>query len=167
MLDVGDAPREIRAAALALRGADRNLRSDINKATREVMSPVWKALVQARADRRRDQKVLATGARIKAGNPPAAVAATSRRRLRGGLVPGEQWAALEFGANRDKTTTYTRRSKTGGTHQVTRHAARQLPPRRRTGHVIYPAVKEIAPRMVSLWVQTIVRKYYEAAEKMR
>lgn len=165
MIDVGSAPAQLRAAVLAMKAADRDLKSTINKATRTVMSPVWRDAVAAGANRRRDQKVLATGARIKAGNPPAAVAATSRRRLRGGLVPGERWPVFEFGANRDKVTTYTRTSPNGTSHQVTRRTARQLPPRRRTGHVIYPAVKAVAPRVASLWVQIIVREYYDAAER--
>lgn len=165
MLDVGDAPREVRAAVLALRRADRDLRSKINRATRETLSPVWRGLVQNNAYRRRDGAILAKGARIKAGNPPAGIAASSRRPLSGGLVPGDQWAPFEFGGDRSKVTTYTRLSPRGRSHQVRRHTARQLPPRSRQGHVVYPAVAEIAPRAASLWVQLIVRAYLDAAEE--
>lgn len=165
MLDVGRAPAAIRAAVLALKAADRTLRTDINRATRETMNPVWRGLIEGNATNRRDSAILAKGAKIKAGNPPAGQAATSRRPLRGGLSPVDHWQALEFGADREKTSTYTRKSKNGGTHQVTRHASRQLPPRIRSGRVVYPAVADIGPRLASLWVQIIVRKYHDAAEE--
>lgn len=168
MLDVGRAPDAIRAAVLALKAADRGLRSDINKATRTTMSPVWKDLITSRARTTRDKKVLANGLRIKAGSPPAGIAASSKRKLSGGLVPAEAWQPFEFGADPNKVTTYTRRSPNGGTHKVTRHTTKQLPSRMgrgMKGNVVYPAVKQFVPRLVSLWVQTIVRTYYEAAEE--
>lgn len=167
MLDVGHAPAAIRAAVLALKAADRGLRSDINKATRVVMSPVWKELITRRSRTRRDRAVLAKGVRIKAGNPPAGIAANSSRALRGGLVPGQQWQVFEFGADPGRVTTYDRKSRNGGTHKVTRHTTRQLPGVSRTGHVVYPSLKAFVPRLVSLWVQTIVRTYHDAAEEAR
>jgi hypothetical protein len=93
------------------------------------------------------------------------VAATSKRKLKGGLVPAEQWQAVEFGANRGAETTYSRKSTKGTTHQVTRHTRRQLPPRTPNGRVVHQAAKAIAPRAASLWVQLVVRKFNEAVEK--
>lgn len=156
--------RELRAAVLALRAARREVRNDINRATRQIMNPVWRTLVASRARTALDRRVLDTGVRVAPGNPPALVAAGSRRRLPGGLVPAEQWHAVEFGANREKVTTYSRRSPSGGTHQVRRHTARQLPARNRKGRVVHPAVADIAPRLAALWVQLIVRKFSDAAE---
>lgn len=164
MLSVHGA-RELRAAVLAMRVARREVRNDINRATRQTFNPVWRQLVNDRARTSLDRRVLNTGVRVVAGNPPALVAAGSRRRLPGGLVPAEQWQGVEFGANRDKVTTYRRRSPSGGTHTVRRHTARQLPARQRTGRVVFPAVADIAPRIASLWVQLIVRKFSEAVEK--
>ncbi|MBX9243413.1 hypothetical protein ICW40_01155 [Actinotalea ferrariae] len=163
MLSVRES-RELQAATLALKAADRELRNDINRSTTQTIGPVWKSVVAQHATGQMDARVLAQGARVKAGNPPTAVAATSRRKLRGGLVPVASWHAWEFGADRNAVTTYQRRSKTGGTHKVTRHTRRQLPPRIRTGRVIFPAFADVAPRAVSLWVQLIVRKYADAAE---
>lgn len=155
----------LRAVVLALRQARREVRNDISKATRQTMSPVWRDAVTGNARTAQDRRVIAQGARIAAGNPPAAVAASSRRRLPGGLVPADSWHTVEFGADRDKVTTYKRRSPSGGTHEVTRHTARQLPPRYRKGRVAYPALREVVPRLASLWVQIIVRKFNEAVEK--
>lgn len=149
-----------------MKSAGRELRNDINRATRAEMNPVWRSLVSLHSTYRRDGLVIARGARIKAGNPPVAVAATSKRPLSGGLVPAQDWHVIEFGAGaRERYTTYRRRSPNGGTHLVRRRTMRGLPRRIRSGRVAYPAVADIAPRMVSLWVQIIVRKYLEAAEK--
>lgn len=163
MLRVGE-HRELQAVVLAMKAADRDLKRDINKATRDTMNPVWKSLVQANATRRLDGAVLTPGTRIAGGNPPAAVAANSRRTMRGGMVPAAWWHAVEFGANRNKVTTYTRRSPKGKTHKVTRHTARQLPQRTRGGRVIHPAFAELNPRMASLWAQIVVKKYLDAAD---
>lgn len=157
--------RELRAAASAVKVARRDIVNDIARATRETMNPVWRDAVARRARTSVDTAVLAKGARIVAGNPPSMVAATSKRKLPGGLVPAEDWQALEFGADRDKVTTYTRRGHGGSTHQVTRHTARQLPARAPKGRVVYQAVREMGPRLAALWVSIVVRKFAEAFEK--
>lgn len=160
------ATRELRAAALAMKAMPRELRSDINKFTRQTMAGPWKELVAAKQITTQDKRIYA-GARIKAGNPPTATAATSKRKLSGGLVPAERWKGFEFGTDdREQTQTYTRKNRrNAGTHRVTRRTYRQLPARTPSGRVVYPAFAEIAPRMVSGWVQIIVRKTYEALEK--
>jgi hypothetical protein len=163
VIAVGDV-REAQAAVLAFKAADRDLRKRINTATRETMNPVWRSLVDEHASSPIDKRVLAKGARVAAGNPPTAIAASSRRPLSGGFIPADDWPGREFGANRNATTTYTRRSPAGTTHQVTRHTRRQLPARNPSGRVVYAAVRKIAPRLASLWVQLIVRTYYDAAD---
>lgn len=159
--------REFQAVVLALRLMGKDLRKDINAATRDTMNPVWQGLVRVNATSPGDYKILTPGTRIAAGNPPAAKAATGGRKLSGGGTPKELAKAREFGAvNRDAVRTYERRNrKTGGTHRVTRHTQRQLPRAVRAGRVVYPAFAEIAPRMASLWVQIVVRKTHEAFEK--
>lgn len=155
----------LRAAVSAVAAARRDIKNDIARATRSTMSPVWQAEVRKRVRDREDERVIASGARILAGNPPVAVAAQSRRKLRGGLVPNQDWQGFEFGANRARTTRYTRRAPGGKSHQVTRHTARQLPTVRRKGRIAYPALQELAPRLASLWVSIVVRKFNEAWER--
>lgn len=155
----------LRAAVLALKLADRELRNDINRSTREMLSGTWQTLLTHHAWTRLDQAVIVKGARILPGNPPTLVAATSKRRLSGGLIPATQFYAVEFGADHNTLTTYDRRSANGGTHKVTRRTSKQLPQRRRTGRVAYAAAKEFVPRAAALWVQLIVKKYNDAAEK--
>lgn len=157
--------QQLRAAVLALKVARRDVRNDIARATRQTFNPVWRDEVAKRARTPLERRVIAAGARIAAGNPPAAVAATSKRKLPGGLVPVESWQAVEFGAARSTVTTYTRRSVNGKSHKVTRHTTRQLPARNRRGRIAYPALEAVAPRLAALWVSIIVRKFNEAVER--
>lgn len=160
----------LKAAVLAFKAADRDLRRAINAATRDTMNPVWRSLVTANLSGTdaMTSKVLNAGVRIAAGNPPIAKAAQSTRKVGSGgtLIPARDYAAWEFGAgNREAYSRYTRKNRrSGGSHQVARRTMRGLPPRARTGRVVYPAFAEIGPRLVSLWVQLIVKKYHDAAE---
>jgi hypothetical protein len=154
----------LRGVVLALKVVEKPIRAEISKETRGTMNPVWRDAVARRAGTRMDAAVFGKGARIAAGNPARAMAATSRRALTGGFNPDRDGRALEFGADRNAVTTYTRKSKTG-THQVTRHTRRGLPARNRKGRVVYPAFSEVAPRMVSMWVQIVVRNIHEALEE--
>lgn len=170
MLRVGDTP-ELRAAVLALKGVDREVRSRINKGTTQTMNPVWKSLVAVNATTAMDTRVFVPGTRIAAGNPPSAVAANSKRALRkgkGGFTPAFHWRGWEFGTpNRNAYSRYKRTSPKGKVHTVERRTMKGMPRRAKQGRVVYPAFAEIAPRMVSLWVQTIVKTVYDAAEGKR
>jgi len=164
VISVHDSNR-LKAVALVMRGLERPVVREINTRTRDELGPLWKSLVELHAQQHVDFQVLAKGARLKPGNPPQVIAASSRRRMAGGLIPAEQFHIREFGGTRDALTTYSRRGRRGGTHQVTRHTARQLPPRYRKGRVVWPAFAEFAPRAVSLWVQTVVRTVMDAVDK--
>lgn len=153
---------KLRAVVLVMRQLETPIRSEIGRRTRDVVGPLWKTLVAGAAESPRDKAVLNTGVRLKAGNPPVLVAASSRRRLSGGLIPADQWAPVEFGANRDDVETYASTSKKGKRYSLTRHTAKQLPPRYRKGRIVHPAFAELAPRAVALWVQTVVRTIMDA-----
>jgi len=158
--------RELQAATLALKAADKGLRTEINRATVKTIGPVWKSVVEANASRPMDMRMLAVGARVKGGNPAVAMAANSSRAIgrTKRLKPSKDYAGYEFGADRAAFSRYTRRSKKGGSHTVERRTMRHLPPRTRKGRVVYPAMADVAPRLTSLWVQLIVKKYNDAAE---
>jgi hypothetical protein len=161
VVSVGD-DRSLQAAVLAFKLADRGLKKRINDATREQLNAPWKTGIAQRASTRLEQRVLVPGARVAAGNPPVFMASTSKRRLRGGLVPDVLGHAVEFGAA-DTETTYARRTPSGGTTSVTRHTRRQLPRRRKAGPIMATAA-EMGHRAASLWVQLIVKVYSDAAE---
>lgn len=155
----------LRAVVLAMKLTDRDLKKRINAATTGTIGPVWTAEVGRLAQTEQDRLILARGARVKAGNPPSAVAATSGRRLSGGLLPYTDWPIYEFGAiAREQRTTYKNR-RGSKTFTVTRRTRHQLPPRTPRGRVIYNAFSNVAPRAVSLWVQIVVKAYHDAARK--
>ena len=158
-----ESDRSLKAAVLAFKLADRGLKKQVNDAIRTHLNEPWKSGISRRATTRLEQRVLVPGARVAAGNPPAFVAATSKRRLPGGLVPDVDGAAVEFGAA-DTTTTYRRRKPSGGTTSVTRHTRRQLPRPRRRGPVM-DTLGEFGGRAASLWTQLIVKVYYDASEE--
>lgn len=152
-----------------MKAANRDVKSKINKATRETMNPVWKDVVSSHMSGTSlfVSKMLNNGVRISAGNPPAALAAQSKRGLgkTKRLVPQTHYALAEFGVgNREAYSTYDRRGRKSGTHKVTRRVRRGLPTRVPKGRAVYPAFGEIGPRMVSLWTQLIVKTYWDAAE---
>lgn len=135
--------RELQAAVAAMKAVPREVRSAIQRHTRAEFGPVWKQELRERSATRLQQRVFGgAGNRMTGGNPPVFIAGTSRRPLRGGLVPaaGGAWMA----------------------ERGSRHA-RNLLPYRQSGYVTGPAFRALAPRLASLWVQTIHRKVHDAA----
>lgn len=149
VVKVGD-DRSLQAAVLAFKVADRGLRKDINDATRSTFNEPWRSGIAGRVRTPLERRVLAPGARIKAGNPPEFLAATSKRALRGGLVPDTGWAGVELGADQSRT-------------KGKRHTTHQLPARRKRGPV-FNTVSDIAHRAPKLWAQLIVKVYCDAAD---
>lgn len=163
--------RELQAVALGYKLVSKEIRKDINATVREVLNPVWREEIAERVSQsgsRIDGLIFAKGARVAAGNPARVMAATSRRPLRkgpGGLRPDIEGRAFEFGSSdRQKKSTYTSRSSKGTAYKVTRRAATGLPAKRNAGRIVYPAFAATMPRMVSLWVSLIARKFYDAFE---
>jgi hypothetical protein len=167
--------RPLQAVVLAMKLADRDLRKRINGATRDTLNPVWRRAVDERTRDRVDQRVFGTGTRIAAGNPPSAVAGSSRRRLPGGLTPVESWRAWEFGAVGGASSfteypraAYTRRQDGRSVQvragRVRRRTLVQVPSRHPNGRVLYPAFAELAPRVAALWAQIVVQQYAQALE---
>lgn len=159
--------RTFKAVTLALKLMPRTMRNELNKDTRAMGNSIWRPIVDSNAVTKMDRLVLAKGARVKPGNPLVLSAATSKRALKGGggLVPDTDARAWEFGSGaRNKVTEYPRRNRGGsGTHKVKRHTGRQMPGKS-SGRVVYAAAAEIAPKITAYWVQSIVRKIYEAHE---
>jgi hypothetical protein len=153
--------KELKAVALGLKLLDKDIKRDISRSIREEISGAWKEEIAARLVTKMDQKIYA-GARVAPGNPAKAMAGTSRRALSpDGLTPVEGVRAYEFGAPTRATheTTYDMDGTT-----VTRHTKRQIPKAVRAGRVAYAAWSKVGPRMVSLWVQIIVRNIHEKLE---
>jgi hypothetical protein len=160
-----EGPREARAAVVALRSLDVDVRKSINAQSRSAVTPMWTSVVEANATTHMDTRVLALGARVQTGYRVTLVAASSRRRLRGGLIPADRWQGYEFGAVHGAPRTYETRSRKGRTYKVTRRTTEQLPKLRPSGRVLYPSVADIGPRVFALATQTAIRGIFDAYQR--
>lgn len=158
--------RVLQALIAAMKTMDRETAKNIRRFTKSEMDPAWRQAVAEHARTSLDHAVLASTARLAVSDQNVTLKSASvGRSLSGGLSPKADFAAVEFGVNRDKTATYTATSRKGKPFKVTRHTQRQMPPRVRKGRVVYPAAADIIPRLASLWVQTVVRTFHEQLEK--
>ena len=161
---------QVRAASRAFRALPPDLKNEIRKAQRSEIGPIWKgemseAVAGADARQGMQARVFGAGARVKAGLPATLIAGGSSRAMRGGASPSDLARPFEFGTGRrEKYTRYTRRSRSGGSHTVTRRTSRQLPLVRRVGYVVYPAASQTIPRLIGTWVRSITDRIYQAVE---
>lgn len=163
-ISVGDAPAELRAAVLAMKRADSEVRRGVAARMRETMNPAWRSEVNQHLTGagRLEGRMLTAGARIAGGNPPMLVAASSRKRVgRGDLTPAENWQIYEFGSHGTKVSKVTNRQGT----TFRRHTTRGLPSFTKTGRVLYPAVARILPRVAAYWAQSVIRGFMDALER--
>jgi hypothetical protein len=166
MLKVGDDSR-LDAVVYGLKLVPRDVRNRINRETRATLKPIWQQEIQKHLAGTSSftTRMIGKGL-VSGGNPPVMRAATSRRPLRpGGVTPDAEGYLAEFGGRDTLYSTYRRRSKNGGRHDVKRRTKLGLPQTDRRGRVAYPAAADVAPRMASLWVQLFVRSVYEALEE--
>lgn len=151
--------REMQAALLALRTVPREIRAQVRKYTRQMVLPEWKKGLESRAVSRLDQKVLVKSSSAQVRDTNVVLRSGAKGKLK------DITKAVEFGADREKTNSYQGRSPKGKRYPVSRRTARQLAWRREEGRVVYPTANELIPRIASLWVQTIIKTFYEALEK--
>ena len=145
--------QELKDVALALSAMDTPMRRYLRSLTKAKMTEPWLSEMNKRAGTRLEKRVLSSTATIATSDQNIRITSAAKgRALSGGLNPKVDYAAVEFGANRAKKSTYTRKG-----HRVTRRTAVQLRPRNRDGYVFYPAARVMIPRLASLWVQTIVK----------
>lgn len=160
--------RELQAVLLAVRGASAEIRKQIRQQTKAVALQAWQEAVNANVSTRLESRVLGQTARVSVSDQNVRLSsATLGRSLSGGLKPPDNFGPVEFGGSSGKVTTYSRRSRNGGTHSVTRHTLAGFRPRNSRGYVFTPALREMVPRIASLWVQTVVRTMAEAFEGKR
>jgi hypothetical protein len=151
----------------ALKNMDAPVRQRIREFTRSEITPDWQKDLAERASRPVDFAVLVSTARTRVSDQNVSLqSATVGKSLRGGLNPKTDYAWIEFGVNdREKVSTYQRRTRKARTQTVTRHTSRQLPPRYRKGRVVYPTAQKEIVQYASLWVQTVIRTFYEELTK--
>lgn len=159
--------RELQAILLAIRRAPREIQKEIRQRTKPMVQAEWQAGLRDQASTTVLRRVLADTGRAYVSNQNVrlASAASKRPAVSGGLRPAEHGHAVEFGAPAGEKSVFSRASKKGGRHQVTRYTGRQLAPKNRKGRVVYPTAAKLIPRIASLWVQTTIRTFYEQLER--
>lgn len=163
MLDVR-ASRELQAAVLAMKAAGRDLRLAIYKESRGQLMSEWVPALQRRATTRQQQAVIVKGARVRTSPDGfSLMAATSRRPLKGGLIPSDRWQGAELGA-RTRRAEFTTHSRKGTPYTVRKIINRQFLARVKYGRVAFDASSELVTKAVRIWVRVIVDKYREAVE---
>ena len=157
--------REIQATVLSFRTAGRELRRAITARVRQDVAPLWRTRLASRTRTTLERRVLLPGARAAiTGDGIRVYAATSRRPLPNGLIPAEDWPALEFGA-RNVLARYRRRSPQGREHIVNRTLNRQFPGRVREGRIAFETASEIGTELVAATVIALVTTYREAVNQ--
>ena len=151
MLDVRKSP-ELQAVILLLKTAATPARREMRAGARNELNALWKPTLSKFARTRLQEQVIVRNARSKVGSDQfEMLAATSRRKLRGGLDGSTRWQGAEFGASAKRvevTIRGNRRTQTIG---------RNFGARQTRGKVAYPAARKTGPRIVAAWVNGIVR----------
>lgn len=163
MLDVRRSP-ELQAALLGMRQAQREVKNNINREARKRIKPLWTGALDQQASTRGERAALVKGGRVTVTDQGVRMlAATSNRKLKGGLIPSQNWHGFEFGMTPQRRT-YEVRSPLGNSYQVTKMMGRQFRRRYPKGRVGYSAAGAVGIKLVGIWVRTIVDGFSIFAE---
>lgn len=154
----------LRTLLAGMKRLDRDIAKHMRRETKNMVQQEWQRAVAEHADTRLEQLVLASTARVAVSDRNVKLkSAHLSKRLSGGLTPSAHYGPVEFGAAIGQSSV-TQRSRRGRTYSYKRTTGRQFKRPNKSGYVVYPAAKNIIPRLASLWVQTMVRAFHEAAE---
>jgi hypothetical protein len=164
-IDIADS-RELQAAVLGLRRAEKDMQRQIRQQTQAKLLPEWTKGLAEHAVTRLEHRVLVQTGRVRMSNQNVRLSSgTVGRKLSGGLQPKKDTGAVEFGADRTVVRSYDAVSRRGRRYKVrNRHTRNQLRSFAPKGHVVYPTARDLIPRFAALWVQTVVRSFYEGLE---
>jgi len=137
-----------------MRAVDADTRKRVAAELRNAGPDIWNQSVVDGFSRTRMDRAVFRGTGVRARANGISLLAATRP-----TIPGLDPAAVEFG-DPDKTfETYTRSGS-----RVRRRTQEQLPGPVRKGRVVHRGFKQAIPRVVSLYVQTVVKTIYEAWE---
>lgn len=159
--------KEVQAALLAMKYADKELRTTIYARTREQILGDWTPSVQENINGykygRMHSALLMKSTTVSVGTQGITVnAATSGRKLSGGMSPKTHYYLAEYGANPKDVKVRGRRGATSYTY--TRKVNTGFLPHKKNGRFANKAAEKIVARSVAMWVQIIVKSFSEAVE---
>jgi hypothetical protein len=86
----------------------------------------------------------------------ASFGTSGRFASQGRAVPTSKLTGYEFGTDRQRQkVAYTSRGRSTGLFKVQRRVKSGMSARNRDGYFIFPAVAEMTPRLVAMWVKAI------------
>ena len=164
---------EVRAAAAAFRLADKQIRKIVTTETKAAFKSDWQQAVRRDAampphGRERARLLRNAGSVNIIGTQPIILAAYKSGSLgkgKGRVDSKDGYGPFEFGDGNKTYKRYSTNSPKNRRYTVTRRTQEQLPPRISEGYSVYGTAAEFVPRMVSFWIQSIIRAYYDAAAK--
>ncbi|WP_349902605.1 hypothetical protein [Parafrigoribacterium humi] len=145
----------------AVKGMDKEVTAQIRKHTKPVAEPVWQEAVRGNVTDRLQTRVLSDTARVAVSDSNIMLRSGGIGKMTNGTPKSLLASAAEFGADPNKRI--TSHTKAGKAYTRRRGAQFKLP--RSRGYVVFPAAREVIPRIASLWVQTAVRTVHEVFEK--
>jgi len=151
----------MKAAAALFAHAPDETRKAIRKANREMEPQIARMISQHAGAARDGSKVdfkIADSVRINTGQAGVTVVVGNVGKVGRAPIRDIVWQ-YEFGTNdREHRTEYLSRQRTSKKAMgVKRRTRRQLPRRTPDGRMVYPAVADIAPKLVAEWVRVIAQ----------
>lgn len=151
--------KELMTLAQATRQMEPEMRKQIRAHTRPVAEPVWKEAVLGNSQTRLEVRALANTSRVAVSDSNVLLKSGGVGKV--GKVPASTIVrGVEFGADPNKVIRSSRNGK-----PYTRRRGRQFKLPRSRGYVVYPAAREVIPRIASLWIQTAIRTMHEVLEQ--
>lgn len=140
---------------------DREVAAQIRKHTKPVAAPVWQEAVRGNVTDRLQTRVLSDTATVSVSDANVMLRSGGTGKMSSGIQKSVLVSGTEFGADPNKMIA----SKTKGGKPYQRRRGQQFKLPRSRGYVVFPAAREVIPRIASLWVQTAVRTVHEVFEK--
>lgn len=157
--------RELQAALVAFKVLPKEITKLTRQHTKKLVDAEWQKGLTKRAVTPLQQRVLAKTAVSSVTNNNVMMKSATKGKVSARTAAWELASGAEFGADINAYSVYNRRSKRGGTHKVKRRVMRGFGWHRgRTGRVVFPTAQDLAPRIASMYVQTLLRTTAEVFE---
>lgn len=151
----------LRTLLLALKGLDKETRTQINRATKNAAQPIWDDELRTSIAADRKEAKLASSGAVSVTSRNLSLRAGGKGTLSSGTPVARVARAIEFGMGPDKVITRT--SSRG--NKYTYRSGSRFRRRNPNGYVFYPAVRRTIPRVIALWVQTAIRTTRDEIER--
>ncbi len=154
------AEEDVLQVVAQLKEADDGLQAAMMGDAREQLGDTWRQLLNEQSTGPQDHDTIVADSRVVVGSDGFIVyAAQSAQPLSGGLVPSEDWHAVEFGARTRRVKIGDRSPATRRFYQANRMINRGLPNRQKYGRVGLQAASLMGRQLVRVWVTALVERY--------